>query len=221
MFQFGVLYDKYEDHHSNVVDIDMYTDESIEEDLQPPIQIDLIPDILIPECKCDVMTEEKLTKISEIAYGILKSEVELNRQLEELAQKKKKKEDQNSQKASTLEGGNSDIQKNSGFNSAPRKSSRYLNSSQPPIILQPPGSDKDFTSNLEVVPALTLLDDEQMTFHQKTEAGQSQKFKAASGDQGQVLSEAISPRSQISGRSKRSKTVKSEESQAPEFGQPS
>mmetsp|Transcript_39102 Transcript_39102/g.59641 ORF Transcript_39102/g.59641 Transcript_39102/m.59641 type:complete len:96 (-) Transcript_39102:911-1198(-) len=80
MFQSGLLLERYQDHHSNVLDIDMYTEDSIEEDLQPPINIQLLP----PDngCKCEPLTEEKLIKISEVAYGILKQEVQLTKQLE-------------------------------------------------------------------------------------------------------------------------------------------
>ena len=53
----------------------MYTEDSIDEELQPPVYLEPIQEAA--QCQCDLLTEEKLTKISEIAYGILKSEINL------------------------------------------------------------------------------------------------------------------------------------------------
>jgi hypothetical protein len=63
-----------------VVNVDIDTDESIEEEFQPPLPINYRDPK--PVCVCPDLGQENMTKIAEIAYGILKSEKELNLRLD-------------------------------------------------------------------------------------------------------------------------------------------
>lgn len=73
------LYSDYQQHYSNVIDVDINTERSIEEEFAQPIGVDYMDPQ--PVCVCPDLGEENLVKIAETAYGILKCETELNQKI--------------------------------------------------------------------------------------------------------------------------------------------
>lgn len=88
VFDRDTLLHEYQYHYSNVLDLNLDTEMSIEEEMQPPIAITYKDPK--PECVCPDLGQGNIIKIAETAYGILKSEKELTIRMEESIKKKRK-----------------------------------------------------------------------------------------------------------------------------------
>lgn len=89
VFDPDTLYTDYQTHYSNVVHISMNTDDSIEEELAPPIPVEYIDPK--PTCVCPDLGQANLQSLAETAYGILKCETELTVKMEESIKARKLK----------------------------------------------------------------------------------------------------------------------------------
>jgi len=69
-FNPSTLFSDYQYHYSNVVDVGLQTDKSIEEEYALPIAIDYFDPA--PVCVCPDLGEENLVRIADIAYNLLK-----------------------------------------------------------------------------------------------------------------------------------------------------
>jgi hypothetical protein len=70
----------YQYHYSNVVDIGLNTERSIEEEYALPIEINYIEPK--PTCVCPDLGEENMIRVAETAYNILKIETDLGAKME-------------------------------------------------------------------------------------------------------------------------------------------
>jgi hypothetical protein len=121
------------------------TDASIEEEYAEPILVDYKDPK--PICVCPDLGEENLVKIAETAYNILKTETELNHQMNESLKKKKNQAVDN-----TMEGGTSD--RSSHKSIVPitfTKPQDYDGDKTPeknfPVIMHPPESEVETIKN--------------------------------------------------------------------------
>ena len=89
VFDPDTLYTDYQTAYDNVVQISLNTDESIEEELAPPIPVEYKDPK--PVCQCPDLGEENLKMLAETAYGILKCETELTVKMEESIKERKLK----------------------------------------------------------------------------------------------------------------------------------
>ena len=69
-FNPSTLNSDYQYHYSNVIDVGLATDKSIEEEYALPIAVDYYDPA--PICVCPDLGEENLVRIAEIAYNLLK-----------------------------------------------------------------------------------------------------------------------------------------------------
>ena len=90
-FDPNTLYQDYQYHYSNVINVDLNTDQSIEEEYALPIAVEYKDPQ--PLCVCPDLGEENLVKIAETAYNILKCETELNQKMEASIRAKSKMRD--------------------------------------------------------------------------------------------------------------------------------
>ena len=69
-FNPSTLFSDYQYHYSNVVDVGLLTDKSIEEEYALPIAVDYYDPA--PVCVCPDLGEENLVRIADIAFNLLK-----------------------------------------------------------------------------------------------------------------------------------------------------
>jgi len=99
-FNPDTLYRDYQNHYTNTIQISLETDGSIEQEFADPLPVEYKDPQ--PVCVCPDLGEDNIVKIAETAYNILKTETELNHQMNESLKKKKAAVD------NTMEGGTSD-----------------------------------------------------------------------------------------------------------------
>jgi hypothetical protein len=75
-FNSETLFNDYQFHYSNVVDVGLTTEKSIEEEFALPINVDYFDPQ--PVCVCPDLGEENLTKIAETASRILRNDKQMN-----------------------------------------------------------------------------------------------------------------------------------------------